>query len=116
MQGFISNGTTYRVDYSDVSKAKVFEVNINDLGLVYRKPVFRDSEEEGTARFRFTRILRGFIANDAIPPVWVDLEPPESTFHYKLTHGAHRFYCSMAAGFSHVPVVVKGFDWDSLDK
>ena len=51
------------------------------------------------------RVLRGFIEDSAIPPVKVEKEPPDSDYRYKLRDGTHRFYCSVAAGFSHVPAI-----------
>lgn len=70
--------------------------------------IFNDSEEEGTARERVLRILRGFRLDNAIPPV--EIVEGQHPHRYKLTHGAHRFYCSLAAGFTSVPTI-EGFDW-----
>lgn len=68
--------------------------------------VFNDSEELGSARQRVVQILRGFVSKDEIPPILIDrLEPPEP-YRFRLRNGAHRFYCSVAAGFTHVPAVV----------
>ncbi len=63
---------------------------------------------------RVISILTGFRTGSAIPPVEVVLEPEGSNFRYKLVHGAHRFYCSLAAGYSHVPAIM-GFDLNTLD-
>ena len=67
--------------------------------------VFNDHPGGPTAEERVLKILRGFVANSAIPPVEVERQPEGSDFPYKLRHGAHRFYCSVAAGFSRVPAV-----------
>ena len=53
-------------------------------------------------------IFCGFVENSAIPPVKIKTKPPGSAYPYCLWNGAHRFYCSVAAGFSHVPAVVTG--------
>ena len=114
MEGFVPESSDYRVDLSELEAEKVFEININEVRPLKRDPIFRNNVEFGTARSRVVRILRGFVANDAIPPVEIAWEPLGSDFRYKLTHGAHRFYCSLAAGFSQVPAV-EGFDLNSLD-
>jgi hypothetical protein len=45
----------------------------------------------------------------AIPPIELVGTPAGSLFRYKLTAGTHRLYCSLAAGFTHVPAV-EGID------
>ena len=50
-------------------------------------------------------VLRGFIKGSAIFPVKVERQPAGSDYVYRLYDGTHRFYCSVAAGFSHVPAV-----------
>jgi G:T-mismatch repair DNA endonuclease (very short patch repair protein) len=49
------------------------------------------------------------LANDAIPPVEIVEMPVGGPHHHKLTAGVHRLYCSLAAGFTHVPTI-EGFD------
>ncbi len=68
--------------------------------------MFNDSEELGTARQRVVQILRGFSTGAQIPPVEIDRLEHQAEPPYRLRNGAHRFYCSMAAGFTHVPAVV----------
>ena len=55
-----------------------------------------------------------FRADDPIPSVEVIPGPPESGYRYQLFHGAHRFYCSLAAGYTYVPAI-KGFQLEMLD-
>jgi len=57
--------------------------------------------------------LRGFQLDEVIPPVRVVENKTGSIHRYKLTDGAHRFYCAVASGFTHVPTL-KGFDWDTV--
>jgi hypothetical protein len=102
---FVPSSTAYRVLQG---KGQIREVRIDDVGPVSRDPMFRDSIEEGSARDRVVRLLRGFRSGDAIPPVEV-VKGSGYGHPHKLTHGAHRFYCSLAAGFTHVPTV-EGFD------
>jgi len=106
MRGFVPTFTAYRVNqrlFRDVR-----EVPIKDVGPVLRDPgvgIFNDSEEEGSARERVVRILRGFRFDDAIPPVEIVQGPAGYPYQHMLVHGAHRFYCSLAAGFKSVPTV-----------
>jgi len=104
MQGFLPTFTAYRVNQRLFHNAR--EVPIKDIGPALRNPgvgIFNDSEEEGSARERVVRILRGFRFDDAIPPV--EIMEGQGEFPYKLVHGAHRFYCSLAAGFKNVPTI-----------
>jgi hypothetical protein len=86
----------------------VHEVSIQEVGPVHRTDnasVFNDSLEEGSARERVLRLLRGFRANHTIPPIEVALAKPEYGYRYKLLNGSQRLYCSLAARFTHIPVV-----------
>jgi hypothetical protein len=109
MSGFVLTSTAYRALQG---KGQIREVRIEDVGPVSRDPMFHDSIEEGSARDRVVRLLRGFRSGDAIPPVEV-VKGSGYGHPYKLTHGAHRFYCSLAAGFTHIPTV-EGFDRSAL--
>ena len=110
MHGFVPTFTAYRVNQRLFYNAR--EVPIKDVGPVLRNRgvgIFNDSEEEGSARERVVRILRGFRFDDAIPPVEIVQGQAGYPYQYKLVHGAHRFYCSLAAGFKCVPTT-EGFD------
>jgi len=112
MAGFVPKSKSYRAP-SFYKDQPVYEVCIEEVGPVIRVPgvgIFNDSEEDGPARERVLRLLRGFQAGDTIPPVQVLVGQPGYGYRYKLIHGAHRFYCSLAAGFTHVPAV-EGFDF-----
>jgi hypothetical protein len=51
------------------------------------------------------RLLRSIRRGDAIPPIQVVKLRPGTTHTHRILHGAHRFYCSVGAGFSHVPAI-----------
>ena len=89
----------YRTDDPSALSVSVGEVEPVRRQLSYG--VFAD--EEGVLK-----ILCGFVENSAIPPVDIKRQPRDSVYPYALWNGAHRFYCSVAAGFSHVPAVVTG--------
>jgi hypothetical protein len=109
MPGFVATSKTYRCDQN------CSEASIEDVGPVHRAlcvGIFNDSSEEGSARERVIRILHGFRSGQAIPPVQLVQSEAGYSHLYKLTHGVRRFYCSLAAGFTHVPWM-QGFDWDA---
>ena len=116
MDKFVLTSHSYRVAQTS---GQVHEVLIKDVGPLCRNVgvgIFNDSVEEGTARERVVRILRAFRLGEPLPPVEiVEAQRAEDPHRYKLVHGAHRFYCSLAAGFTHVPAV-RGFDWHTLDQ
>jgi hypothetical protein len=116
MDGFVPLTRTYLVNADAANGRKLFDIRIDEVRPVKRNPgvgIFNDNQE-ASARERVVSILRGFRTGSAIPPVEIVLEPPDSQFRYRLVAGVHRFYCSLAAGFSHVPAV-EGFDF-SLDQ
>jgi len=116
MDNFIPAEKTYRVDIEAAKGRKVFEVSIDEVSPVRRNPgvgIFNDNRE-ASARERVVSLFRGFRTGSAIPPVEIIPEPAGGDFRYKLVAGAHRFYCSLAAGFSHVPAV-EGFDIKALN-
>ncbi|HEY3628185.1 MAG TPA: hypothetical protein VGL00_17990, partial [Terracidiphilus sp.] len=53
-----------------------------------------------------------FVANDALPPV--ELTKQAGPCAFDLKGGAHRVYCSIAAGFTEIPAV-KFIDLEALD-
>jgi len=70
MPGFVPVFKAYRVNHSLFQNVR--EAPLEDVGPVSRNSsvgIFNDSEEEGSARERVVRILRGFRFDNAIPPV-----------------------------------------------
>jgi hypothetical protein len=116
MDGFVPLTRTYLVNADAANGRNLFDIRIDEVRPVKRNPgvgIF-NNKKEASARERVVSILRGFRTGSAIPPVEIVFEPPDSRFRYRLVAGVHRFYCSLAAGFSHVPAV-EGFDF-SLDQ
>jgi len=115
MAGFSPASRAYRTDprFCDTGEP-ILEVPIAEVGPAPRSiGIFRDSEDGIPARERVLKILRGFRLDEPIPPVRVVESKTGSVHRYKLTDGAHRFYCAVASGFTHVPTL-KGFDWDTV--
>jgi hypothetical protein len=114
MAGFVPVSRSYRADPTFFKNgAPIVEISIDDICPVHRSVgIFRDSEDGVPARERVVKILRGFRLGELIPAVEVLESKSGSAYRYKLTNGTHRLYCSLAAGFTHVPTV-KGFDWSA---
>jgi hypothetical protein len=86
----------------------VFEVAVDDIEPLLRvgsHGVFNDNAEFGTAHDRVLRILRGFREQSPIPPIEVARKASILEPRFKLIHGAHRLYCAIAAGYTHVPAL-----------
>ena len=109
MASWRPTASSYNTDASAVAGKPVVLVEITDVEPLDRHlshGVFNDSAECGTAHDRVVNVLRGFVHGAPIPPIdFVALESG-AVHKYRLRHGAHRFYCAAAAGFSHVPGIV----------
>lgn len=117
MIGFVPNSRAYRVAPQALPGKEILEVHISEVIAPQRAlshGVFNDDSNESglTARERVSSILRGFLEGAALPPVEIVREAGLPN-RYRLTHGAHRFYLSVAAGFSHVPAV-HGFLFEEM--
>jgi hypothetical protein len=61
---------------------------------------------EGLDRVRMVNVLHAIVSRTALPPVEVE-ELSLGDYHYRLHHGAHRFFASVAVGFTHIPARVR---------
>ena len=102
--GFRPQAPQYRVDSSGFDGRQILSVGVGDVRPLYCRKISPDGRFFDTKE-RVVQVLRGFIENSALPPVEVVKQPAGSDYLYKLYDGTHRFYCSVAAGFSHVPAV-----------
>ena len=108
MEGFTPEERSFRPGQSQWPELPIGEVAIDDVRPLRRQGshgVFNDNPESGSAHDRVVRILLGFREDSPIPPVEVARSAHGTGSKFKLIHGAHRFYCAEAAGFSHVPAV-----------
>ncbi len=111
MQGFKPSACSYRVN--EAKGGAVFLVDVNDVAPLRRTlshGLFGDKDGGPPVRQRVVQILQGFVRGEAIPPVEILPALEGSEHRYRLKDGAHRFYLSIAAGFTHVPAV-EGFDY-----
>ena len=69
---------------------------IADIDVRFREPV-----EE-----RLRSILSGIVLGAALPPISVTGSLDTEPYRYTLHDGFHRLHCSLAAGYSEIPIVV----------
>ena|SRR5438093_4318932 len=103
MSGFRPQRSFFR---AQTTRLPTIEVRISDVEPCWRElshGIFNDDPAEGTARQRVVRILRAFRDDVPLPPVDVVRADAASGHLFRLHHGAHRFYCAIAAGFEAVP-------------
>jgi hypothetical protein len=107
MQGSRPPRRSFRVNPDAACGLPVLEVLMEEVEPLQRQlshGVFNDSPEFGTARERVVRILCAFRDDVPLPPIEV-VRAPAGGWRFRLSHGAHRFYCAVAAGFSAVPAI-----------
>jgi hypothetical protein len=88
--------------YCTRPEPNVVLVSVTDI---VHPPRIVEKDFGGFDRLRLIRILSGFVAGLAIPPIKVH-EMPQGSFRYGLRDGFHRFYTSVAAGFDHIPAIL----------
>lgn len=116
MDSFHPPSSCYRAAPQGGSGERIFEVPLHEIAPVRRNTgvgIFNGNDEL-SAHDRVVRILIGFRAGDGIPPIELVDMPVGSPYRFKLTAGTHRLYCSLAAGFTHVPAT-EGFDITAPD-
>jgi hypothetical protein len=107
MQGFRPRGHSFRVNPDAACGLPVLEVATDEVEPLRRNlshGVFNDSTQFGTARHRVVQILCAFRDDVPLPPIEV-VRTKSSACRFRLAHGAHRFYCAIAAGFTAVPAI-----------
>jgi hypothetical protein len=58
--------------------------------------------------------LLGFVRNVELPPVELLRQTNPGPYPFCLKNGVHRLYCSLAAGYTHIPAV-KAFDLEAFN-
>lgn len=112
MLAFRPRGIAYRS--AATTRGQVGLIALSDVAPLLRRlshGVFNNDAETGlSAPERVHRILVALRDDVPLPPVELVRQAPGYPQPYRLAHGAHRFYCSLAAGFTHIPAIV--FDRD----
>ena len=93
MQGFIRNADYYTTEESPDMKI----VGIEDVEPPIREMGFRDEES-------IIAVLRMMRTGEALPAITVWSK--NHTKKYKVRHGYHRFYSSVAIGYPKLPIRV----------
>ena len=74
----------------------------------------RDSGVVGLYEERTISLLRAFVKGQAVPPVEVH-RPPQSSHRIAVRDGFHRYFTSIAVGFTMLPVSIRPyFDFNEL--
>ena len=104
MTGFVPSGTAYH------STSSATLVPLRQVEPPFRFPE-HPLDSNGFSRDRLISILRGFVDGAQIEAVLVvalpTMEFTPATFGYRVCNGLHRFYASVAAGYSRLPVVFR---------
>ena len=104
MTGFKPSGSAYR------SSAIAKFIPLREIEPPFRHPEY-PLDCRGFDRARLISVLSGFVANmeiETVPlfalPALESWEP--APFRYRVKDGFHRFYASIAAGFTCLPVTI----------
>jgi hypothetical protein len=106
-------------NFSPRTTAYRSSADVRPITLVKVAPLLRfksvPKDWRGLEQNRFVDLLKGFVADDFIPPVPV-VQLPDSnhlvrlSYRYCIGDGFHRYYASILAGFSHLPATVDTLD------
>ena len=72
-------------------------------------PPLRDPGVTWFHRDRMVTILRGFRSNARLPAIVAHCPPGANKFPFAVRDGLHRFYASVAIGFTHVPLSIRPY-------
>jgi hypothetical protein len=91
-----------RTSYAYNGSTEIQEVPIAEI-----EPPIRNQGVEPFKKFRMVPILLAFRFLTALPPVEIQpLKNSPSPYSFKVYDGFHRYYASIAAGFTDLPVVI----------
>ncbi|WP_197338870.1 hypothetical protein [Ralstonia solanacearum] len=88
---------------STVVSIEDVEPPLRDGGKIW----FRDRET-------VIRLLDGMRNGAELPPIEVWSKGKKNSTHHVVRDGFHRFYLSLAVGFTEIPVVIEDFDLDEF--
>jgi hypothetical protein len=111
MPSFVARAAAYRAGVAENRHWR--DRQVRTVPLIELAPVWREKTSHGafnnlpnkSAEQRVCEIFRGFQAGDAIPPVEILPSDAGAAQPFRLNNGCHRFYCSIAAGFTHIPTI-----------
>jgi len=105
MPGFLPRGAYYSHTGSDERYA---EVSAEVVPLTSIRPVVRTRPLDfgGFERDRQISVFKALVTGTAIPPIRA-VAISGDQFGYDLHDGFHRYYASIAAKFTHIPIAAK---------
>jgi len=106
MSGFVRTADFYEVNPNG---PPFMVIRVLELAPLWRTPGLAGFSENGFREEKMIPVLRAFRSKIPLPPVEVIKVNKNSadSRRYELHDGMHRYYASMAAGFSHLPVIVR---------
>src|ERR1017187_1199004 len=91
--------------YAFTDTGRIQVVPISEIFPLRRSPNLPGYSRDGFDECRMVSVLQAFCSCAPLPPVEVN-ECASGSYRYVLYDGMHRFYASIAAGYSQLPVVV----------
>jgi hypothetical protein len=95
--------TSHHYAFTDIGRVSV--VSIAEIAQLTRARNLPGYSRDGFDEGRMISVLGAFCRATPLPPVEVNASTSPG-LPYGLYDGMHRFYASIAAGYSHLPVVV----------
>ena len=81
--------------------------SIDIVSLKGIEPPIRDPGIAEFKKYKLVSVLLAFHSPEcALPPVQVERLTAPNNYQYRIHNGYHRFYASVAAGYSELPIVV----------
>lgn len=105
MKDWRPNASHYQEETGSDRKLSAVVVPLSDVAAPVRDEGLRWFEER-----RMRSILTGFRDGACLPPIEVFSPSGESDFRFSVRNGFHRFYASVAVGFTHLPVLIFPYD------
>jgi ParB-like nuclease domain len=91
--------------YAFIDTGRVHIVPLSEVLPLRRTPNLQGYSRDGFDQERMISVLGAFVMSAPLPPVEVR-ENTSGASRYRVYDGMHRFYAAIAAGYSHLPVVV----------
>ena len=85
------------------------DLSISLIPIHLIEPPRTKSTARALVNFRLERILKGFVTSSVLPAVLGQQKGNNPIAHVEIIDGAHRYYASIAVGFTHLPVALRKF-------
>jgi|tagenome__1003787_1003787.scaffolds.fasta_scaffold20963876_4 hypothetical protein len=103
MSSFSPTGGGFFPYQPDTNGRDIVVVPLTDI-----KPPLRAANVPSFKKYKLVPILFAFLSPEcALPPVEVNSVNPATKYRFQVYNGYHRYYASLAAGFTKLPVVIR---------